>query len=88
MLYSTMSGLTKKTTDTYLMQATLEKIFIHIRDILQSMQSDTGHPITALHVDGNMTKSDTFLKILTNVCHLPVGKLFKLNYKHFRSKVK
>lgn len=66
-----------ETTDAHLMRATLEGICFQTKDVMQSMQSDTGHPITALNVDGGMSTSDTFLKILTNVCCLPVGKLFK-----------
>jgi len=66
-----------ETTDAHLMRATLEGICFQTKDVMQSMQSDTGHPITALNVDGGMSTSDTFLKILTNVCCLPVGKLLK-----------
>jgi len=66
-----------ETTDAHLMRATLEGICFQTKDVMQSMQADTGHPITALNVDGGMSTSDTFLKILTNVCCLPVGKLIK-----------
>lgn len=68
----TITGLTMETTDAHLMRATLEGICFQTKDVMQSMQSDTGHPITALNVDGGMSTSDTFLKILTNVCCLPV----------------
>lgn len=76
-----------ETTDAHLMRATLEGICFQTKDVLQSMESDTGHSITALNVDGGMTVSNTFLQILTNICHLPVGK----SYAHlsvFRSKSK
>lgn len=68
----TITGLTMETTDAHLMRATLEGICFQTKDVIQSMQSDTGHPITALNVDGGMSTSDTFLRILTNVCCLPV----------------
>uniref|UniRef100_A0A2S2NA87 Probable glycerol kinase n=1 Tax=Schizaphis graminum TaxID=13262 RepID=A0A2S2NA87_SCHGA len=68
----TITGLTMETTDAHLMRATLEGICFQTKDVMQSMQADTGHPITALNVDGGMSSSDTFLKILTNVCCLPV----------------
>jgi glycerol kinase len=68
----TITGLTMETTDAHLMRATLEGICFQTKDVMQSMQSDTGHPITALNVDGGMSTSDTFLKILTNICCLPV----------------
>jgi glycerol kinase len=61
-------------TDAHLMRATLEGICFQTKDVLQSMQSDTGHPTTALNVDGGMSVSDTFLQILTNLCGIPVGK--------------
>lgn len=66
-----------ETTDAHLMRATLEGICFQTKDVLQSMESDTGHSITALNVDGGMAVSDTFLQILTNICHVPVGKSYK-----------
>lgn len=69
-----------ETTEAHLMRETLEGICFQTKNILQSMQSDTGHPVVALNVDGCMSTNDTFLKILTNVCCLPVGKF---QYKHF-----
>ncbi|XP_025415736.1 glycerol kinase isoform X2 [Sipha flava] len=68
----TISGLTMEMTDAHLMRATLEGICFQTKDVLQSMQSDTGHPTTALNVDGGMSVSDTFLQILTNLCGIPV----------------
>jgi len=68
----TITGLTMETTDAHLMRATLEGICFQTKDVMQSMQSDTGHPISALNVDGGMTTSNTFLQILTNLCCLPV----------------
>lgn len=62
-----------ETTDAHLMRATLEGICFQAKDVLTSMQSDTGHPIKMINVDGGMTTSDTFLQILTNLCYTPVG---------------
>lgn len=76
-----------ETTDAHLIRATLEGICFQTKDVLQSMESDTGHPITALNVDGGMAVSDTFLQILANICHLPVGKSY-LHPSIFRSKPK
>jgi len=69
-----------KTTEAHLMRDTLEGICFQTKDVMQCMQSDTGHPVLALNVDGGMSTNDTFLKVLTNVCRLPVGKF---EYKHF-----
>lgn len=68
----TITGLTMETNDAHLMRATLEGICFQTKDVMQSMQSDTGHIITTLNVDGGMVLSDTFLQILTNLCSLPV----------------
>jgi len=62
-----------ETNDAHLMRATLEGICFQTKGVMQSMQLDTGHIITALNVDGGMVSSDTFLQILTNLCNLPVG---------------
>lgn len=78
-----------ETTDAHLIRATLEGICFQTKDVMLSMESDTGHPITALNVDGGMAVSNTFLQILTNICHLPVGKsntitpIFRLKPKCF-----
>lgn len=71
---STISGLTMETVDAHLMKATLEGICFQTKDVLRSMQSDTGHSTTALNVDGGMVVSDTFMQILTNICGIDVGK--------------
>jgi len=70
-----------ETAVAYIMRETLEGICSKTNDVMKSMQTDTGHPIMALNVDGGMSSIDTFLKILTNVCRLPVGKF---EYKHFK----
>jgi len=69
-----------ETTEAHLMRETLEGICFQTKDVIQSMQSDTGHPVMALNVDGGLSTTDTFLKILTNVCCLSIGKF---EYKHF-----
>lgn len=61
------------TSDAHLMRATLEGICFQTKDVLSSMQSDTGHPIKTLNVDGGMSMSKIFLQILTNLCYTPVG---------------
>ncbi|XP_060856831.1 glycerol kinase-like [Metopolophium dirhodum] len=66
------TGVTMETTEAHLMRETLERICFQTNEVMQSMQSDTGHPVMALNVDGGMSTNDTFLKILTNICCLPV----------------
>ncbi|CAI6372928.1 unnamed protein product [Macrosiphum euphorbiae] len=66
------TGVTMETTEAHLMRDTLEGICFQTKEVMQSMQSDTGHPVMALNVDGSMSTNDTFLKILTNICCLPV----------------
>jgi len=79
-LYSKCTGVTIDTTEAQQMRETLERICFQTKDVLKSMEADTGHPTMALNVDGGMSINDTFLKVLTNVCRLPVGKF---EYKHF-----
>lgn len=77
-----------ETTDAHLVRATLEGICFQTRDVMKSMESDTGHPITALNVDGGMSVSNTFLRILTNICHLPVGKYYTtMSHVHIKTGV-
>lgn len=68
----TITGLTMETSDVHLMRATLEGICFQAKDVLTSMQSDTGHPIKMINIDGGMSTSDTFVQILTNLCYTPV----------------
>ncbi|XP_015377459.1 PREDICTED: glycerol kinase-like, partial [Diuraphis noxia] len=67
-----LTGQIIDTSTAYLMRETLERICSQTNEVLQSMHTDTGHPIVALNVDGGMSTNDTFLKILTNICRLPV----------------
>lgn len=52
MLCSKCIGVTMETTEMHLMRETLEGICFQTKNVLQSMQSDTGHPVVALNVDG------------------------------------
>jgi len=83
MLYSklTVTAQVMDKSTAYLMRETLEGICSQTNEVMKSMQTDTGHPIAALNVDGGMSTNDTFLKILTNVSRLPVGKF---EYKHLK----
>lgn len=78
--YRTVTGLTKKTSSSHFIRSMFDGICFQTKDVMLSMQSDTGYFITALNVDGGMAVSNSFLQILSNLCGIPVGESLFLRY--------
>lgn len=63
-----ISGLTLSTNPQHIIYAALEGIAFRTRDILEHTENYISLPsLTSIRVDGGLTRSDTFTKILANV---------------------
>ena len=56
-------GITRGTTSAHIARATLEAIAFEVRDIVTLMETESGSPLHALHVDGGATADDLLMQI-------------------------
>jgi glycerol kinase len=59
--------MTQFTTKEHLCRATLEAIAYQTKDIMDSMSTDTGTPVTLLRVDGGMAMSSQMMQIQADI---------------------
>ncbi|KAG5888423.1 hypothetical protein JTB14_020198 [Gonioctena quinquepunctata] len=69
---SVICGLTEETKPGHLVKAALESVCFQVREILEAMALDCGHPLTKLLVDGGMTVNDYLMQMQANYCGIPV----------------
>ena len=67
----TIFGLTRGSTDAHIARAALEAIALQTRDVLKSMEADTGIPIAELRVDGGATVNNTLMQFQSDVLNTP-----------------
>jgi glycerol kinase len=65
-------GIDLATSQGHMIRAVLEGITAHVARVIEAMLSDTGLPITALRVDGGLTKSHAMMQIQANLLGYPV----------------
>lgn len=70
----TICGLTQGSTGAHLARAALEAVCFQTREILDSMQKDSGIVLNKLQVDGGMTGNNTLLQLQADIAGVPVGK--------------
>jgi glycerol kinase len=63
----TIVGMTQFTTKDHICRATLEAVSYQTKDIMDSMVTDTGSPISLLRVDGGMSMSDSLMQIQADI---------------------
>jgi len=63
----TIVGLTRGANKNHLIRATLESIAFQTRDVIESMQSDSGIKLAALKVDGGATKNDFLMQFQSDI---------------------
>ncbi|HUW04386.1 MAG TPA: FGGY-family carbohydrate kinase [Acidimicrobiales bacterium] len=68
----TLLGLTRGTTRAHVVRAVLEGIANLAVDLVEAAEAATGETITELRVDGGMTRSDTFLRLVADAAQRPV----------------
>jgi glycerol kinase len=67
-------GLTRATSVADLARATLEGVAFQVADLFDAMNSDLGTPLTDIHVDGGMARSDPFLQFQADLLDLPIHR--------------
>ena len=68
----TLLGITRGTTRAHIVRAVLEGIAHRGADLVDAAMLDTGCSITALRIDGGMSRNATFVQALANATGLPV----------------
>ncbi|XP_068207343.1 glycerol kinase-like [Palaemon carinicauda] len=68
----TICGLTQGSTGAHLARAVLEAVCFQTREILDSMQKDSGIILNKLQVDGGMTSNNTLLQLQADLAGVPV----------------
>lgn len=67
--------MTQGSTGAHLARAVLEAVCFQTREILDSMQKDSGIVLNKLQVDGGMTSNNTLLQLQADLAGVPVGRL-------------
>ena len=65
-------GVTRATTKAHLCRAVLEGIAYQVRDLAETMELDSGRPLTELRVDGGAAVSDVMMQFQSDMLHAPV----------------
>jgi len=65
-------GLTQYTTKAHIVRATLEAVCFQTREILESMDLDSGIPLNELLVDGGMTINEFLMQLQSNILGINV----------------
>jgi glycerol kinase len=65
-------GLTRFTDRRHLVRMTLESVAYQSRDVVEAMEADSGVRLTALKVDGGMTRNDFLMQLQADVLGRPV----------------
>ncbi|KAK7086368.1 hypothetical protein SK128_004638 [Halocaridina rubra] len=68
----TICGLTQASTGAHIARAALEAVCFQTREILESMQKDSGIKLNRLQVDGGMARNNTLLQLQADLAGVPV----------------
>jgi len=69
-----ISGITRGTTKAHLCRAALEGIAFQVADLMDTMETDTGRPISRLRVDGGASVSDFMMQFQSDLLGIPVDR--------------
>jgi glycerol kinase len=67
-----IAGLTSYINKGHLARAVLEATAWQTREVMEAMNSDYGHELSALRVDGGMTPNNLLMQFLADVLDVPV----------------
>jgi glycerol kinase len=67
-------GLSRDTTAAHLARATLEGIALQIADLVNSMESDAGHPLARLRVDGGAAQNKLLMQFQSDILNKPIDR--------------
>lgn len=68
----TIVGLTRGTTTGHIARATLEAIAYQVRDVIETMTSETGLEIPVLRVDGGGTANSLLMQFQADILGIPI----------------
>lgn len=71
-------GLTRGTTRNDFIKATLQSLTYQSRDVIETMQKDTGIEIPMLKVDGGAANNDYLLQFQSDILQIPIQKAHDL----------
>lgn len=67
-------GLTRGSTNTHLIRATLDSIAYQTKDILDAMQKDTKIPLQTVRVDGAAARNNVLMQFQADILNVPVDR--------------
>ncbi|KAJ3081614.1 Glycerol kinase [Quaeritorhiza haematococci] len=67
-------GMTQYTTKHHIARATLEAICFQSKEIIDAMNSDSGHSLTRIKVDGGLTNSDLCMQLQSDIVGIDVER--------------
>ncbi|MDR1748859.1 MAG: glycerol kinase GlpK [Spirochaetaceae bacterium] len=68
----TITGLTRGVRKAHICRAALEGIAYQVKEMLECMIADSGHPLTSIKVDGGASVSDVMLQFQADILNTPV----------------
>jgi glycerol kinase len=68
----TITGITRGTTRGHIARATLEAIGYQVRDVIDTMRSETGIGIPVLRVDGGGTANSFLMQFQADIMNIPI----------------
>ena len=68
----TITGITRGTTRGHIARATLEAIAYQVRDVIDTMRSETGIGIPVLRVDGGGTANSFLMQFQADIMNIPI----------------
>jgi glycerol kinase len=71
---ASVAGLSLASSRAHVARATLEAIALQIRDVFAAMETDLGHRLDRLSVDGGATRNDTLMQMQSDVLDRPVRR--------------
>ena len=69
-----MFGLTQDTSIGHIIKAALEGICFQTKDLIESLNRDTGNQLQNIKVDGGMVANDWFLQSMANILNIDILK--------------
>lgn len=67
-------GLTRGTSKSHLIRATIESLAFQTKDVLDAMEQDAGRPLTTLKVDGGASANNLLMQFQADMLDVPVER--------------
>ena len=67
-------GLTRGTSKTHLIRATLESLAFQSKDLLKAMEKDAGMPLKVLRVDGGASENNLLMQFQADILNIEVER--------------